>query len=146
MEVFDRGFFDNSSKEWRKNKVKYANGRITFPKTGLIYYTTNSDSPIQFNEVYCKAKYPNAIKWAECTYISARGVKCFEQVELTDKQLANPEYDYEIYTAPMFCEIHCRYEKKEMQKRIKHLEDCIPGVQIDNDAGNCTKVMNHNQV
>ena len=121
---FDSAFFDNCKKEWRKNKVQYPNGRITFRKTGLIYYKTNSDSPLELSEFRCKTpKHPNETKWSQCGYVDSTGNICQEQGIFYEDEMQNPEYDHEKYLEVKFCEEHQKYERKEKLKRERHLEE-----------------------
>ena len=119
IQQFDSTFFDTCKKEWRKNKVKYSNGKITFKKTGLIYYKTNSDSPLELSEFRCKThthKHPNQTKWSQCGYIDSYGKICQEQGIFYEDEIQNPgknsEYDHEKYFTVKFCEEHQKYERK----------------------------------
>jgi len=130
QQQFDSAFFDTCKKEWRKNKVKYPNGRIILQKTGLIYYKTNSDSPLELSEFRCKtAKHPNNTKWSECGYVDSSGKICQEQGIFNEDDIHNPEqnseYDHEKYLTVKFCDEHQKYERKEKQKREKHLEELL---------------------
>ena len=121
---FNSEFFDNCKNEWRKNKVKYPNKKITFRKTGLIYYITNSDSPLELSEFRCKTpKHPNQTKWSQCGYVDSTGKICQEQGIFYEDEMQNPEYDYEKYLEVKFCEEHQKYERKEKLKRERHLEE-----------------------
>ena len=126
IQKFDSEFFDNCKKEWRKNKVKYPNGRIILQKTGLIYYKTNTDSPLELSEYRCKTpKHPNNTKWSQCGYFDSSGKICQKQGIFYEDEIQNPEYDHEMYLAVKFCKEHQKYERKEKQKRAKHLEELL---------------------
>ena len=115
---FTPEWFDSTSKSWRRNKI-YLSSRQQW------YYKTNTDSPFNLEDYKTKTpKHPNITNWMQCGYISSNGEVCHnEGVFYEDEvEIEKPEYDYEKYTEPHFCEKHLKYQKKEIQKRIHILE------------------------
>ena len=113
--------FEESIREFNRNKV-YLNGKT--------YYKDPASSPISHEEMINSKKRttpydpnPNLTTWAQCGYINSEGQKCTKQGIFYQNEIdANPEYDYEKHTDIHFCEMHQKYETKELAKRTRELE------------------------
>lgn len=132
---FTSGWFDQSSKAWRR-------GKIFSRKKQLFYYETNTDSPFTLEDYKTKHSnssktkaniYPNAHLWSQCGYIDSKGNKCIEQGIFYDDEIkSNKEYDYEKFTDVHLCEKHKKFQKKEERKRYLHTECIMLEKQIKN--------------
>lgn len=134
IEIFDNKFFDNSIKHWQSNKYTYqiceinkTNKTTIFKNTGMAYYKTNSDSPLQFNEYRCKNPYPNANNCVQCEYIASDGCKCIELCYLDKLDI---DADCEIYTKVKMCSSHQKYILSEQKIRIEKVIQAKAQLQV----------------